>query len=165
MLNASWATLLRQIPEEQHNQLMLRTANGTEISVQNFLRIDYEFAIFKGRLAGSQDAGRLFILPYSNLDYLGINRFVKDEEYTEIFGGVQIPDPNAAAAAPVPAPAVTAAPPPAPLPAPPAARQTVADPGLQAIRPSRMGAPVKSSVLERFRMRNSPLPGNAGVAE
>ncbi len=156
MINASWATLLRQIPEDQHNQLMLRTANGTEISVQNFLRFDFEFVIFKGRLAGSQDAGRLFILPYSNFDYISINRMVKDEEYNEIFGSVKMPDPDAK-----PAPAAAAAPAdPTPVPE----KQTVADPGLPSLRPSFMGAPVRSSVLERFRTRNSSSGAAAAAA-
>ena len=164
MVNASWATLLRQIPEDQHNQLMLRTANGTEITIQNFLRIDFEFVIFKGRLAGSQDAGRLFILPYSNFDYLGINRMVKDEEYNQIFGGVQIPDPelkSVPAAAPTPADPTPATSTATPIPA----KQTVADPGLPAIRPSFMGAPVKSSVLERFRTRNNSPATADGIAQ
>jgi hypothetical protein len=154
MLNASWATLLRQIPADQHDQLMLRTANGTEISVQNLLRIDFEFVVVKGRLSGSQDNGRVFILPYGNIDYFGINRFVKDEEYTALFATVVIPDPEAKAAPPAPAAAAT---PPAPAPTGAMGKPTVADASLQVIRPSRpSSSSVKSSVLERFRSRNNP---------
>jgi hypothetical protein len=136
MQNASWATLLRQIPADQHDQLMLHTANGTNITIQNLLRIDYEFVIFKGRLAGSQDQGRLFIIPYSNIDYFAFNRAVKDEEYTALFAGVNIPNPDA---------------PPKPT----------AEEPRPAVKPSRQGAPVKSSVLERFRTRNTPAAGTA----
>jgi hypothetical protein len=132
MLNASWATLLRQIPADQHDQLMLHTANGTNITIQSLLRIDYEFVIFKGRLAGSQEQGRLFIIPYSNIDYFVFNRTVKDEEYTALFANVHIPDPDAP-----PKPAVVEEPRPV-------------------VKPTRQGAPVKSSVLERFRTRNAP---------
>jgi hypothetical protein len=137
MQNASWATLLRQIPADQHDQLMLHTANGTNITIQNLLRIDYEFVIFKGRLAGSQEQGRLFIIPYSNIDYFAFNRSVKDEEYMALFAGVNIPNPDA----------------------PP--RPAVAEEPRPVVKPTRQGAPVKSSVLERFRTRNTPAAGTA----
>jgi hypothetical protein len=148
MLNASWATLLRQIPEDRHNTLMVRTTNGTEISLQNLLRIDYEFVIFKGRLSGSQDAGRLFILPYSNIDYCGINRFIKDEEYNVIFATLAIPDPDA-------------------LPIPQAAKPALSDSALQApaAKPGRSGMPVKSSILDRFRTRNATPVVGGGIED
>ncbi len=145
MLNSSWATLLRQLPADQHNQLMLRTANGTEIAVQDLVRIDFEFVIIRGRLSGSQDNGRVFILPYGNLDYVGVNRFVKDEEYNALFGSLVLADPEARAVTP-----------PAATPSLAATKLTVPDATLQVIKPSRQGAPVKSSVLERFRTRNNP---------
>src|SRR5260370_25921770 len=151
MLNASWATLLRQIPVEQHDQLMLRTNNRTEISVQNLLRIDYEFVILRGRLSGSQDNGRLFILPYANIDYIGINRTVKDDEYTAMFPPVVIPDPN-----PAPAPPAPAAPPPTL-----ASKLTVADAELQVVKPSRQGAPVRPSLLARFPTPHHPAAPTA----
>jgi hypothetical protein len=131
MLNASWATLLRQIPVDQHDQLMLHTANGTNITIQSLLRIDFEFVIFKGRLTGSQEQGRLFILPYSNIDYFAFTRTVKEEEFAALFANVNIPDPDAP-----PKPAAVEEPRPV-------------------LKPSRQGAPVKSSVLERFRTRNA----------
>ncbi len=151
MLNASWAALLRQIPADQHDTLMVRTVNGTEIAVQNLLRIDFEFVIFKGRLAGSQDTGRLFILPYRNVDYFNFNRDVKDEEYNTLFAALAIPDPDTHAAAP----------------AAPAAKLSVANGALPSpvAKPNRAGIPVKSSVLERFRTRNSTPVVGAGFEE
>jgi hypothetical protein len=153
MRSSVWAALLRHIPPEQHNILSLVTMSGTEITIQNILRIDDEFLAFKGRLAGSQDAGRLYFIPLSNIDYFGFNRAVKDEEYAEIFGNLQLPPPDVPptvmvaappAAAPEPAPE-----PPAPEPEPPAAP---APP----VGPTRAApVPIKSEVLERFRSRNT----------
>src|SRR5438874_9703814 len=97
MRNSVWAALLRQVPPEQHNILMLVTRGGTEITVQTILRLDEEFLAFKGRLAGSQDAGRLYFIPLDNIDYFGFNRMVKDEEYVEMFGTLQVPPPDAPA--------------------------------------------------------------------
>src|SRR5204863_5343755 len=114
MRSCVWAVLLRRIPPEQHNILMLVTRCGTEIALQNILYLDDEVLAIKGRLAGSQDAGRLYFVPLDNIDYFGFNRMVKDEEYVEMFGTLQVPPPDA------PAP-VFAAPAAAPSPAPPVA--------------------------------------------
>ena len=154
MLNASWATLLRQIPADQHDTLMVRTVNGTEIAVQTMLRIDYEFVIFKGRLAGSQDTGRLFILPFNNIEYFNINRDVKDEEYNTLFAALAIPEPDARPAAPA-------------TPGAPTAKLTVMDGGPPSplSKSHRGGKPVQSSVLERFRTRNATPVVGAGFED
>jgi len=158
MRSSVWAAMLRLIPPEQHNILMLVTMSGTEIALQTILRIDDEFLAFKGRLAGSQDAGRLYFIPLSNIDYFGYNRAVKDEEYTEIFGNLQVPphdvQPTLMVAAPAAAPAPTPAPPPPappPEPEPPAPAAAPAAP----VAPSRTAPQIKSEVLERFRSRNT----------
>jgi hypothetical protein len=94
MRSSAWATLLRQIPDHEHNQLVVTTGNGTEIAVQVILRIDHEFVAIKGRLAGSQDAGRVFFIPYTHIDYFGFQRDVKEAEFQEIFGKLEFPDPG-----------------------------------------------------------------------
>src|SRR5437763_2566346 len=93
MREVSWATLLRHIPPEQQDGLMLITRAGTEITVNNFLRIDDEFVAFRGRLSGSQDAGRLFMVPYANIDYLGTQRPLKDSDFQETYGHLVMPEP------------------------------------------------------------------------
>ena len=95
MQSSVWALLLRQIPAEQHRNLMLVTTGGTEIAIQGILRIDHQFLAIKGRLAGSQDAGRVFFIPYTHIDYLGFQQPVKESEFHEMFGGLNIPAPEA----------------------------------------------------------------------
>src|ERR1700722_5067121 len=103
MRGSVWATLLRCIPPEHHNILMLVTRCGPEIALQNILRLDDEILAIRGRLAGSQDSGRLYFVPLDNIDYFGFNRMVKDEEYVALFGNYQ-PPLEAAPAPPAPAP-------------------------------------------------------------
>ena len=91
MRGSVWATLLRCIPPEHHNILMLVTRCGPEIALQNILRLDDEILAIRGRLAGSQDSGRLYFVPLDNIDYFGFNRMVKDEEYVALFGNYQPP--------------------------------------------------------------------------
>lgn len=154
MQNSAWAALLRHIPDSAHNKLMLVTRSGTEICVQAFLRVDHEFVAFKGRLAGSQDAGRLFFLAFDQIDYLGFQQEVKEEAFHEMFDSLRMP-----AAAPAASPEdleVLAEVEPEPEAAPVPAPETPGPAGAAPVAPSagaRAGTPIKSAVLERFRSR------------
>lgn len=138
MREFSWTVLLRFIPPEQQDGLMLITKSGTEITINNVLRIDHEFFAFRGRLSGSQDAGRMFLMPYSNIDYLGSQRPIKDADFEEMFGKMVMPDPGEGPQAKEDAPVHTSS-------APSSPRTPVA---------------LKSAVLERFRSRGGA--SNAG---
>ena len=85
MREVSWIALFKHIPPEQQDGLMLITRAGTEITINNFLCIEREFLAFRGRLAGSQDGGRMFMVPYANIDYLGTVKAIKDTDYQEMY--------------------------------------------------------------------------------
>jgi hypothetical protein len=153
MQSSAWAALLRHIPENVHNKLMLVTRSGTEICVQAFLRVDHEFVAFKGRLAGSQEAGRLFFLAFDQIDYLGFQQEVREEAFHAMFDSLQVPAPGPAvppedAAEPEPEPEPEAAPAQEPVAA--AAPAVPVEPAGTA---ERATTPIKSAVLERFRSR------------
>jgi hypothetical protein len=152
MQSSVWALLLRQVPAEQHHNLMLVTSGRTEIAIQVILRIDHQFLAIKGRLAGSQEAGRVFFIPYNQIDYLGFQQPVKESEFQEMFGSLDIPAPHEAAPAPAEAPRAPSAlvPELTPAPAPNGANGAVRPP-----------TPIKSAVLERFRARSVTSPGTA----
>jgi hypothetical protein len=171
MQDKGWATLLSYIPAERHDGLMLVTRGGTEIAVQTILRVDHQFMALKGRLAGSQDTGRLFFIPFSELDYLGFQKSMREDEFVELFGGLRMPAPDDVSAAPVALvppssavpPAAEAPPPPAvvaPAPAPPPAANGLGDPETvpETVGPAgatgRSTPAIRSTVLERFRGRN-----------
>ena len=63
MQNAAWMDLWRKVPPDKHNLLMVMTAVGSEIAIQNVLRIEQDFVVIRGRLAGSSDTGRVFFIP------------------------------------------------------------------------------------------------------
>ena len=150
MLAQTWLALFRHIPPEQQSAFTLVTVNGTEISVQSFLRLEKDFAIIKGRLAGSQDAGRVFFIPYASIDTFSYTNPVKDSEVAELFDswkhpGTEASQPNLEswqATENIPLERIASGSPVAPstrtpLPA----------------RPSEQGSvrPIRSEVLERFR--------------
>ena len=162
MQSSAWALLLRQVPLERQNNLMLVTSAGTEIAVQGILRIDHEFFAFKGRLAGSQDAGRLFFLPFNQIDYVGFQREIKEAEFHELFDSLRMPVPGPA---PEPAPVAAApvleeAPEPEAEESVPETAETAQPVAPSAVGPGRTPMPIKSAVLERFRSRTGSLPGN-----
>lgn len=126
--------ILRHIPAAEQGKLMLVTISGTEIAIQCFLRIDPECLAFKGRLAGSTDAGRVFFVPYCNIDYFGYQQPLKESDFHDMFGNLEL-------AKAAPSEAEPSAAPPEP-PEPP--------------RPSPI---IKSVVLEKFRARSLSSAG------
>jgi len=148
MQSSVWTLLLRHLPPEQHRNLMLVTRGKTEIAIQTILRIDHEFMAIRGRLAGSQDAGRVFFIPYDQIDYFGFQEAIKESEFHDLFDGLTIPAPAAAPAAEPPAAAAPE----------PEADPPVAPSANAANRPA---TPIKSAVLERFRARSVTSPGAA----
>jgi hypothetical protein len=157
MQNDMWAWLLSRVPVEQYNQLMIVTGTGIEIAVQTLLRVESDFVAIKGRLAGSQDSGRVFFIPYSNIEYFGFQRDVRETEFDAMFGTGSL----GAAVAAIAPPAVVAAPPIAPAVVPPPPEVEV--PASTSVS-QKTPLPVKSEVLERFRSRvpgASPTLNNA----
>ncbi|HVS39801.1 MAG TPA: hypothetical protein VMS17_29860 [Gemmataceae bacterium] len=96
---AAWARLLRLIPAKDQDGLMVVTSNHTEFAVQAILRLDHDFLIIKGRLAGSQEAGRVFFIPYKEIDHIGFYRAVKEPEFNEMFAGLDAPPVESAGTA------------------------------------------------------------------
>ncbi len=141
----TWISLFRHIPPEKQSQFTLITSNGTEMTVASFIRIEEEFVLVKGRLSGSQDAGRVFFIPYAMIDSFSYTNPVRDSEVDELFGTLKFE------AAPAPVPVAVPAPPPPPEP-PPASPSK-----LTVVKPTRsdQGAgqrpAIRSEVLERFR--------------
>jgi hypothetical protein len=173
MQSIAWAALLRHIPAEAHERLMVVTRGGTEIAIQSLLRIDHEFVAIKGRLAGTQDAGRVFFLAYDQIDYVGFQLPIRDSDFQQLFGGLVMPEPSAEmpvlqagepaveedtvfAAARAAAVATSDAEPP-PEVATPAAAAAPAPAGSNTTNPV-----IKSAVLERFRAR-AQAGGGSGV--
>jgi hypothetical protein len=86
MQSSQWIALLKKIPVEVHNQLSVVTLGGTEVVVQSIQLLEGECLVFKGRLAASQDTGRLFFVPYDQIDYIGFVRSVGEDEVRTWFG-------------------------------------------------------------------------------
>ena len=84
--NQAWITLFRRIPADLHDTLALGLATGAEIVVQRIVKLEPDFMIIRGRLAGTQDTGRVVMVPYPQLTFVAIQRDLKDSEVEAIFG-------------------------------------------------------------------------------
>src|SRR5436190_24031920 len=91
MQSTHWTALLKKLPPEVHNQFAVTTRGGTEINVQTILLMEGECLVFKGRLAACQDTGRLFFVPFDQIDFIGFTRSVSEEEYKAWFGEPSAP--------------------------------------------------------------------------
>jgi hypothetical protein len=147
MHNAAWVKLLSHIPASEHAKLMLVTTSGTEITIQCLLRLDPECLALRGRLSGSTDAGRVFFVPYSHIDYFGFQDPLKEAEFHELFSKLDLLGPPATdIAAPTPPVAVQER-----------SAHTTSNP--TPVSPSRGPLTIKSMVLEKFRSRIPTNPG------
>jgi hypothetical protein len=95
MQNNDWIELFHLIPPEQQNILVLTTASGIDLNIEMILRTEPSVLVFRGRVQGSTDDGRVFFLPYRQIDFLQMNRFVRENEIQEMFSKVAPPQPAA----------------------------------------------------------------------
>jgi hypothetical protein len=154
MQSSAWIGLLRLIPPDQQDALAIMTTVGIEINLQTILRLEDDYVVIRGRLAGTTDTGRVFFVPFSQMNYLGFTKEVREAQIKALYG--ESPEAGAAAAkseiaSPAPAPdepAESEAMPAAPLPPPePSAPLEPPKP------PGSLKIPRKSGLLERLRAR------------
>jgi hypothetical protein len=50
------------------------------------IRLDPDFMIIRGRVSGTQDSGRVIMVPYGELSFVTVARDLKDPEIDAIFG-------------------------------------------------------------------------------
>src|SRR5262245_2843233 len=86
MQSHDWIELLRLIPADQQNTLVLTSKTGMDLNVETILRTEMSYLVFRGRVSGNMDDGRVFFLPYSQIDFLQINRIVKEVEIRAMYG-------------------------------------------------------------------------------
>jgi hypothetical protein len=110
--NQAWIAMFRRIPADLEDTLILGLNTGVDIMLQKFLKLEPDFMIIRGRVSGTQDAGRVTLVPYGQLSFVAITKPMKDPEVDEIFGKA-MPVASADAPRPVvvpPSPPVAAAP-------------------------------------------------------
>jgi hypothetical protein len=83
--SSAWIALFQRIPPAQQDILVLVTTARTEISIQNILRLEDDYVVLRGRLAGTTDSGRVYFVPYGHIDYLGFQKELKEAEVAALY--------------------------------------------------------------------------------
>jgi hypothetical protein len=90
MQGFSWISLFERIPAKFHDTLALTLVTGAEIMMQSILRLEQDFAILRGRMAGSTDAGRVIVLPYNQIVNLAFVKRMLEADVKAIFGDIMV---------------------------------------------------------------------------
>jgi hypothetical protein len=91
MNNTDWIDLVRRIPVNRHEKLMVVTSIGIEIAVQNIMRLETEYLIMRGRLAGTTDMGRVFFIPYDQINYINLTYEMDEVQFEAMLGPIEFP--------------------------------------------------------------------------
>jgi hypothetical protein len=89
MQAAEWSELFAKFPAEYQEILMLATNNGVELAVQQILRMDENYVLIRGRLGGTTDANRIFVVPYHYLSFVYFTQPVSNERLKPVFGDLR----------------------------------------------------------------------------
>ncbi len=86
MQASDWIALFKKMPDEYQELMMLVTNTGVELAVQQFLRLDDTQLLLRGRLGGTTDANRIFLVPYDYLSFVYFVRPISNAKLTAVFG-------------------------------------------------------------------------------
>lgn len=145
--NEAWIDMFRRIPANLHDGLTVGLRSGAEIAIQTILKLEPEFIIMRGRLTGTQEGGKILMMPYAEMTVLSIMRPMSDVEIEATFGKGA---------------------PPAPIDVPPVSAETSAPPAAPAAEPASDPAAAKkaeqatkSVMLAKLRERLKDAPPTA----
>lgn len=85
MQGQAWDAMLRRIPKKYHEGIIFATMTGAEIVLQTIVSVDDNYLILKGRPSGTNDNGKLMILPLKQINYLSFPKKISDEEISAMF--------------------------------------------------------------------------------
>src|SRR6266581_5141072 len=94
MQSADWSRLLQRIPASYHDSLMLVTTIGMEITLQAIERVEDAYLVVRGRMGGSTDTGRIFFVPFDQINYLGYMRLARQQDISALLGEGPPPPPE-----------------------------------------------------------------------
>jgi hypothetical protein len=86
-----WIDVLNRIPANLHDSLALGLVTGGEVVVQQVIRMENDFVVVRGRMAGSTAEGRVLIVPYSHMTLLAFNKPMPEPEAQELFNNTLAP--------------------------------------------------------------------------
>jgi hypothetical protein len=121
------------------------TAEGSEVAVQDLIRLEPEYMVIHGRISGTTDIGLIFFIPYDRIIFVRFQKPVPDE-LVYGFYGLKPPEPKQVEVVPAEEAQAEEAPP-----AAPPAEET---------RHTPAGGMSRQELLERIRLRRHKAAGS-----
>ncbi|MEI7855788.1 MAG: hypothetical protein WCJ06_18935 [Planctomycetota bacterium] len=84
MTTSAWLQLLPNLPQSWKESLVVKTISGTELSVQSIVRIDEQFVVIRGRVAGTTEQGQVYFVPTDRIETICIQRPPKEDEMQKV---------------------------------------------------------------------------------
>ena len=81
-----WMEIFARFTPEQQNDLVLVLKNGGEINVDLIVRYEMAYMVVRGRVAGTDNEGRMFFVPYEQLTCMLIDKVTKVTEVQILYG-------------------------------------------------------------------------------
>lgn len=78
--------LLKKIPESLLDQLVFSLSTGIDVYTQRLLQFGDEALLIRGRLGGSDESERVFLVPWPEVKMLFFSRPVEDPVLYNVFG-------------------------------------------------------------------------------
>src|SRR5687767_5025611 len=78
--------LLNKVPETMLDQVVLSLSTGIDVYIQRLLQTGEEALLLRGRLGGSDEGERIFLVPWPEIKMLFFSRPVEDYTLFTIFG-------------------------------------------------------------------------------
>lgn len=88
MAPADWMKFYQQLPETEHELLIVCLRNGAEVAVARIMKYFDTFMVIRGRLGGTDDEGHIFCLPYAEMEFVFFSRVQSDETVVQMFGDI-----------------------------------------------------------------------------
>jgi len=88
-----WVELFQKLPDAMHDQVVFSLSTGIDVYNQRFLVYAEDYLLVRGRLGGTDESERIFMVPWEELKMIFFSRPVEDEmlfkTFGELIGGVR----------------------------------------------------------------------------
>ncbi|MBL8822219.1 MAG: hypothetical protein JNJ77_06485 [Planctomycetia bacterium] len=86
MKREDWIAILQKVPENLHDQVVFSLSTGIDVYTQRLLQQGEEMLLLRGRLGGSDEGERIFMIPWTEIKLMFFSRPVEDEILFRVFG-------------------------------------------------------------------------------
>ncbi len=88
MTREDWIAIFERLPETMHDQVVFSLSTGIDVYNQRFLQFGEEALLIRGRLGGTDEGERIFMIPWTEMRMLFFNRPVEDDILFKLFGEI-----------------------------------------------------------------------------